>query len=64
MTVMLVDVSYNQNNELCATLTDGVVAVRCDDVLFLDFVGYESMCFEFDMWRRAADAGEIGYYFV
>lgn len=63
-TVKLVDVAYNYNSELCATLTDGVVAVRCEDVLYLDFVDYAAMCAVYEEWRELADAGEDGYFYV
>jgi hypothetical protein len=63
-TLKLVDVFVNHKSELCATLTDGTVAVRCDDVLDLDFVDYAAMRAEFEDWCAAAEAGEDGYYFV
>lgn len=63
-TVKLVDVAYNSKSELCATLTDGVVAVRCEDVLYLDFVDYAAMCAVYEEWRELADAGEDGYFYV
>ena len=63
-TVKLVNVHYNRNNELCATLTDGAVAVHCEDVLYLDFVDYDAMCAVYAEWCELADAGETGYYYV
>lgn len=64
MAVKLVDVNYNAQNELCATLTDGTKAVRCEDVLYLDFVDYDAMCAVYEEWCELADAGELGYYYV
>jgi hypothetical protein len=63
-TVKLVNVAHNAQNELCATLTDGTVAVRCDDVLFLDFVDNAAMCAVYEEWCELATANELGYYFV
>ena len=63
-TVKLVDVAYNYKSELCATLTDGVVAVRCEDVLYLDFVDYDAMCAVYEEWCELADANEDGYFYV
>jgi hypothetical protein len=63
-TVKLTNVAYNAQNELCATLTNGTVAVRCDDVLYLDFVNYAAMCAVYTEWCELATANEAGYYFV
>ena len=63
-TVKLVDVTVNHKSELCATLTNGIVAVRCDDALYVDFASYEAMCEEYAEWCELAEAGEDGYYFV
>ena len=63
-TVKLVDVAYNYNSELCATLTNSVKAVRCEDVLYLDFVNYAAMCAVYEEWCELADAGEDGYFYV
>jgi hypothetical protein len=63
-TVELVDVEYNYKSELCATLTNGVKAVRCEDVLYLDFVSYAAMCAVYEEWCELADAGEDGYFYV
>ena len=63
-TVKLVDVAYNYNSELCATLTNSVKAVRCEDVLYLDFVDYAAMCAVYEEWCELADAGEDGYFYV
>ena len=63
-TVKLTDVAHNVQNELCATLTNGRVAVRCDDVLYLDFVDDAAMQAVYAEWRELADAGEEGYYYV
>jgi len=63
-TIKLTDVAYNAQNELCATLTNGTVAVRCDDVLFLDFVDEAAKCAVYEEWCELATANELGYYFV
>jgi len=62
--VKLVDVAHNAQNELCATLTDGNVAVRCEDALFIDFADYDAMCAVYTEWKQLADEGEEGYTFV
>ena len=63
-TVKLVNVHINSKSELCATLTNGVIAVQCEDVLYLDFVDYAAMCAVYEEWCELADAGEDGYYYV
>lgn len=66
-TVKLVNVHYafiDGAQMLCATLTDGVKAVQCEDVLYLDFVSYDAMCAVYEEWCELADAGEDGYTFV
>ena len=62
-TVKLTNVYVNAQSELCATLTDGTAAVRCEDVLFLDFVDDAAMCATYEEWKQLADAGEEGYYY-
>lgn len=63
-TVKLVNVHINSKSELCATLTDSVKAVCCEDVLYLDFVDYAAMCAVYEEWCELADAGEEGYFYV
>jgi hypothetical protein len=62
--VKLVNVHYNNKNELCATLTNTVKAVQCEDVLYLDFVDYAAMCAVYEEWCELAAASEEGYTFV
>lgn len=59
--VRLVNVYINNKQELCATLTDGTVAVHCEDVAYLDFVSYDAMCAVYNEWCELAQAGEDGY---
>jgi hypothetical protein len=63
-TVKLVNVYVNSKQELCATLTNSIKAVQCEDVLFLDFVDYDVMCAVYEEWCELAEAGEEGYTFV
>ena len=63
-TVKLVDVYVNSAQELCATLTDGTVAVQCEDVLYVDFADYDAMCATYSEWVELANANEVGYTFV
>jgi hypothetical protein len=63
-TIKLVNVHTNNKNELCATLTDGAIAVQCEDVLYLDFVDEQAMHDTYDEWCELANAGEDGYNFV
>ena len=63
-TVKLVNVYTNAQQELCATLTDGAVAVECEDVLYVDFVDYDAMCATYNEWVELAKTGELGYNFV
>ena len=64
MTVKLVDVHVNSKQELCATLTNGAKAVRCEDVLYVDFDSYDAMCAVYEEWCELADADEDGYFYV
>jgi hypothetical protein len=63
-TVKLVNVFVNSKQELCATLTNSIKAVQCEDVLYLDFVDYDAMCAVYNEWCELAEAGEEGYTFV
>jgi len=62
--VTLTNIYVNSKSELCATLTNSVVAVQCEDVLYLDFVNYDAMCAVYEEWCELAQAGEEGYTFV
>jgi hypothetical protein len=62
--IKLCDVYVNHRSELCATLSDGVRAVECKDVLYVDYVDQAAMQSDFDLWCAEAEAGEIGYRFV
>jgi hypothetical protein len=62
--VKLVNVYTNTKQELCATLTDGNIAVECEDVLYIDFVDYDAMAATYEEWCELAEAGEDGYNFV
>lgn len=64
MQIKLVNVHVNNSNALCATLTDGTVAVQCEGVAYLDFADADDMRAVYDEWRELADAGEDGYTFV
>lgn len=63
-TIKLVNVHYNAQNELCATLTNSVVAVQCEDVLYLDFVDDAAMQAVYEEWCELAQANEEGYTFI
>jgi hypothetical protein len=62
--VQLVNVYINSKQELCATLTDGYIAVQCEDVLYLDFVDADAMFATYMEWRQLALLREDGYTFV
>jgi len=38
--------------------------VRCEDVLYLDFVEDNAMCAVYAEWCELAETGELGYNFV
>ena len=63
-TIKLVNVHVNSKQELCATLTDGYIAVQCEDVLFLDFADADAKFATYMEWRLLAMQNEEGYTFV
>ena len=64
MQIKLVNVHVNSAQMLCATLTDGSVAVTCEGIAYLDFADYDSMCATYEEWRELATANEDGYTVV
>lgn len=63
-TVRLVNVHINNDERLCATLTDLRVAVQCEGLWYVDFGDGDDMRATFDEWVALAQAGEEGYTFV
>lgn len=62
--VQLVNVYTNSAQELCATLTDGNIAVECEDVLYLDFPDRAALFNTYMEWRFQALMRKPGYKFV
>lgn len=56
--------TFVKQQMLCATLSNTVKAVTCEDVLYLDFVDDAAMQATFEEWCELADAGEDGYYYT